>query len=320
MRVMQKYFVNIWRCSILCIVAATGVSGAADDGTADRFNARIQRKSGRWLAVQVVSITNNQLYLRMKGAEMVVKIKDLRGFNWSSPTPMEVGELLINSNQFDSVLARLAIFKTKGFLEASVPTVMQRKAIVKLIADAYIGKNRLQEASDILAYIAEDAAVVIRRVRIYKALKKYDTAITLARKYTAPPAAVAEKEEGIQTEAKPARQTGSKIRWSEKEKAQLYYELGTSLVARKEYEAALDELLKIKVLYRDDMDLVAQCEMGAVDCYRGLHEYSVAVRALSNIINKTEYHVVKADAETALNTLLLEFEKEKELKRRIGGE
>jgi tetratricopeptide (TPR) repeat protein len=110
------------------------------------------------------------------------------------------------------------------------------------------------------------------------------------------------------------------VRWPDLETAQLYYELGTALMAQEQYEDALDELLKVKVFYRSDMDLVAQSEIRAVECYCKLYQYPRALRALSNIIDRVEYTVVQPDASAALTNVLIEFEKEKELKRRIGGE
>jgi len=315
MREILKRILNTGVCGHLLLVLSIALSGTAAEKTSKPFNARIQRKSGRWLSVQVLGITNQQFALRMEGAEMRVKIKDLRGFRWVSPTPVEIGEKLISSNRFAAVLTRLTEFSDKEFLTPQLPAALQRDAIVKLIADAYIGLKRLQDASDIMAYISEDADVIIRRLRIHKALEEYDAAIELARKYTGSPDA-----QDSPVKAKPAQTTAAKIRWSDLESANLYYELGTSLQARKDYEAALDELLKVKVLYRADMDLVAQCELRAVECYRGLHKYLRAARVLSNIVNNADYSVVKPEAEAALNTVLLEFEKEKELKRRIGGE
>jgi tetratricopeptide (TPR) repeat protein len=322
------------------LITATCLSVAADETGPRNFNARIQRKTGRWLPVQVTDISNGQLTVRMKGAELRLKIQDIRGFSWVSPTPVETARTLIASNRFEDVLSRLALFKKDDFLEPDVPASMHRDSITKLIADAFIGLNRLDNASDIMQYITEDADVIIRRIRIHKAHGDFDKAVALAQKHTAElehtSESQAEMAEGMATgssgtvsveSAAVTRKTVKKketvipgMRWSDNETAQLYYELGTALMAREEYEEALDELLKVKVLYRSDMDLVAQSEMRAMECYCKLHQYPRALRALSNIIARAEYAVVKPEASTALTNVLMGFEKEKELKRRIGGE
>lgn len=318
------------------IPAATAVSVSDTDADTSLFNAQIQRKSGRWLPVQVADISDGQLVVRMKGAVLRVKFEDVRGFAWDSPTPLETARALIESNRYEDVLTSLALFNRNDFLEPDIPAEMQRDTIVKLIADALIGMNRLSDASDIMQYITEDADVVVRRIRIHKALGEYAAAVALARKHTGTlehaveqqietaqgPAAAHSAESAAVTGTVDVELTadGPAIRWSDLETAQLYYELGTALMAREDYEDALDELLKVKVLYRSDMDLVAQSEMRAMECYRKLHQYPRALRALSNIISQIEYAVVKPEASVVLTNVLMEFENEKELKRRIGGE